>query len=71
MEDVPEQVVAFYNVEYEDPYTVIFPDGAVFTMSELGHNYLCEWSKFTRTDGDIKVKKVPKPILAQIQKLSV
>lgn len=79
MKKVPRSVMAYLNADKSlfDGYTVVFPDGAVFTMSEMDKTgfqvvqYYCEFKDFRAQSNDKVVKEVPESVYNAILKLMV
>jgi hypothetical protein len=71
MREVPSRFIVYQSVdssEYE-PYTVIYPDGAVFLFEDLPNpqgRYLCKFISFSPRKEDEMIKRVPDSILKQI-----
>lgn len=68
---IPQRFMVYQNVDSDvsDPYTVVYPDGAVFTFeSHPPHRsrYLCCFNNFSKDDFDESIELVPESVMESI-----
>lgn len=68
---IPQRFMVYHNVEPDivDPYTVVYPDGVVFTFElQQPHKarYLCCFKNFSKDDADEPIELVPESVMESI-----
>lgn len=68
---VPKRFIVYCNSDPDvaDPYTVVYPDGAVFVF--FGHSpfhsrFLCHYNNFSKDENDEVIRSVPEVLMEAI-----
>jgi hypothetical protein len=68
---IPKRFIVYCNADPDviDPYTVVYPDGAVFLFDNNtphGSRYLCSFNNFSKDGEDELIEFIPESLLEAI-----